>query len=62
MKIDSAVMGQISYLAQQHAREINVINENEIKSILYLGIRGLQIKEASDSQTQDVDHSVDTFV
>ncbi len=62
MKIDSAVMGQISYLAQQHAREINVINENEIKSILYLGIRGLQTKEANDSQAQDVDHSVDTFV
>jgi hypothetical protein len=62
MKVDSAVLGQISYFAQQHAREINVINENEIKSILYLGIRGLQTRETDDSQARDGDHSVDTFV
>ncbi len=62
MNIDSAVMGQISYFAQQHAREINVINENEIKSILYLGITGLQTKEVDDSQGKDIDHTVDTFI
>ena len=64
MKIDSAIMGQISYLAQQHAREVNVINENEIKSILYLGIRGLQTKEVEvdDSKGKDIAHTVDTFI
>jgi len=68
MNIDSAVMGQISYFALQHsdalqhARVVNVINENEIKSILYLGIRGLQPKKVDDSQGKDIDHTVDTFI
>ncbi len=67
MKIDSAIMGQINYLAQQHAdaqqhaQKIHVINENEIKSILYLGIRGLWTKKVDDSQGKDIDHTVDTF-
>ena len=68
MNIDSAVMGQISYFAQQHsdaqqhARVTNVINENEIKSILYLGIKGLLTKKVDDSQGKDTDHTVDTFI
>ena len=62
MKVDSAIMGQISFLTRQPPQEVNVINENEIKSILYLGIRGLQNKEADSSQAQDNDHSIDTFI
>ena len=74
MKIDSAIMGQINYLAQQHAyaqqhadaqqhaQKIQVINENEIKSILYLGISGLWTKKVDDSQGKDIDHTVDTFI
>jgi hypothetical protein len=62
MKIDSVFMGQIADLAQQNSREINVINENEIKSILYLGIRGLQVEEVNESQSKESDHTVDTFV
>ena len=40
----------------------NVINAEEIKLILYLGLRGGSTRKAAESLRDEAAHTVDTFV
>jgi hypothetical protein len=62
MNIESISFGQTVGYRLHAPNEVNVINEHEIKSILYLGIRGLQAKNIEEIQKSEPEHTVDTFV
>ncbi len=62
MNVESMAFGQTATLPAPRGYEANVINEHEIKSILYLGIRGLPERTVGAGSAQGQEHKVDTFV
>jgi hypothetical protein len=62
MTIDGVSLAQLLDSRSHNPYEINVINANEIKNILYLGIRGVTAKKLEALPKTDSEHTVDTFV
>ena len=62
MSIDQiSSMGTMD-LTHAAKNKANVINSEEIKSILYLGINGGTTRKAVEGMRDELTHTVDTFV
>jgi len=62
MGVDNISSIQTFDFSQAAKYQENVINADEIKSILYLGIRGNPFRKVIENMSADPSHTVDTFV
>ena len=62
--MEVGIMQSDAYASQAHrarAAEL-IIDPNEIKSILYLGLKGINKMAVQAEEFEDSNHTVDTFV
>ena len=62
MNIDAVPSIHLNTTPQRPVQRETVIDAREIKSILYLGIKGTVLKEAASPRPETAEHTVDTLV